>query len=149
VIFTGDDFRISGELHVLVRERGLLVAEFFEKNLVTTVGKQLVAENLLVSPTWGKPSHIAVGTGTTPAVVGDTVMETAYSTRAVCNKERVGAQLYVSASFYEGFFTSQQITEWGLFDASTLGHMIAHIVRVAVACGPTTNLSAVWKLTFS
>ena len=43
-------------------------------NLIVTVGRNGIADQLLASPTIGKPTHMAIGTGSTAPAAGDTAL---------------------------------------------------------------------------
>ena len=72
-------------------------------------------------------SHMAIGTGTTAAAVGDTTLETENYRKAFTSKSRSGAVVTYVTTFgaNEG---SGNITELGILNASANGTLLNRIV---------------------
>ena len=146
-----DGIRVKGRIEIeIVRGDGSVERDVFE-NLVTTYGKNAMTDQMLASPSLAKPTHIGVGTGTTPAAIGDTALGTQWSTRGALSPiaARTNNVLVCAVTFSAGFFSGQTITEYGLF---------SHLANAACWCrqvqtpGKTLTvadaLTVTWSLTF-
>ena len=121
-----------------------------QENLVLTLGKQWIAkrctgqESTLVT-------HIAVGTGTTAAAVGQTalVAEVARVALTQAGSVTVGtATLRYEAVFSAGV-ASAALTEAGLFNAASGGLCVARTVFDVKNKGPEDVFTVVWEITIS
>ena len=122
-----------------------------EKNLIVTVGKSHIADQLSDQGE-AAMSHMAIGTGTTAAVVGDTALETELDRNALTSKTQgSGAsanQVAYSAEWAAGDGTGA-ITEAGIFNSASAGILLARSVFAVKNKGATDALSIVWTLTIS
>src|SRR3954452_2964641 len=104
---------------VILRDKyGNIKEERHIHNTVTTAGKQGIADQILASPTLGKPTHLGIGTGTG----GTTALNTELDRNALTSKTRSGAVDTMVGDWAAGDGTGA-ITEAGLFDASSSGNM--------------------------
>lgn len=87
-------------------------------NTTTTAGKNGLADQILASPTLGKPTHMAIGTGTPSG----TALGAEAARVAFTSKTRSGAVVTIVGDFPAGTGTGAIIEE-GLFDASSAGNM--------------------------
>lgn len=117
-------------------------------NLITTVGLNGIADQLVASPSISKPTHMAVGTGTNAAAVGDTTLQTELDRNALTSKTRSGAVVTIVADWAAGDGTGA-LTEAGLFDASSSGNLYARSVFSAVNKGASDTLTITWTITVS
>lgn len=138
--------------HVLVEvfgEDGKL-KDFREiDNLVVTVGKNLIADNLLATPTLGKPGWMELGTGTTAPAAGDTALQTviASSRVALTSKTRSTNVVTMVGDWAAGTATNAAITEAGVFDAATAGNMSSRATFTAIPKGAADTLKITWTYT--
>ncbi len=111
-------------------------------NTVKTAGKEGVADQVLASPSLGKPTHMAIGTGTP----GATALGTELDRNALTSKTRSGAIVSMVGDWAAGDGTGT-ITEAGIFDAASTGNMwlSAGFTGIVKAAGDT--LSITWTLT--
>ena len=118
-------------------------------NLIVTVGKNLIADNLLASPTLGKPTHMELGTGTTAPAAGDTALQTviASSRVALTSKTRSANVVTLVADWAAGTATNSAITEAGVFDASSSGNMSSRATFTAIPKGASDTLKITWTYT--
>lgn len=114
------------------------------QNTVTTAGKNGAADQILASPSLGKPTHMATGTGTP----GATALGTELDRNALTSKTRSGAVVTMVGDWAAGDGTGA-ITEAGLFDAASTGNMWCSqsFSVVNKAAGDTLQIS--WTLTFA
>jgi hypothetical protein len=115
-------------------------------NLVVTVGKNAIADQLLAAPTLGKPTHMAVGTGSTAAAAGDTTLGTELDRNALTSKTRSANVVTMVGDWAAGDGTGA-ITEAGIFDAASAGNLYARAVFAAVNKAAGDTLSISWALT--
>lgn len=113
-------------------------------NTVTTAGKNGAADQILASPTLGKPTHMAVGTGTG----GTTTLNSETDRNALTSKLRSGAVVTMVGDWAAGDATAA-LTEAGVFDASSSGNMWMYATFSVVNKGASDTLSISWTLTFS
>lgn len=115
-------------------------------NLITTVGKNDIADQLLASPSAGKPTHMAVGTGTNAAAVGDTTLQTENDRNALTSKTRSNNVVTMVGDWAAGDATAA-ITEAGIFNASSSGDLYARAVFSVINKGASDTLSVTWTFT--
>lgn len=115
-------------------------------NLIPTVGKEGIIDNLLAAPSLGKPTHMAIGTGTEAAKAGDTKLKTELDRNTLAEKTRSGTAVTMKGEWAAGDGTGA-ITEAGLFSASSEGTLFAHAVFSVVNKGAEDTLTITWKIT--
>ncbi len=120
------------------------VKEVREENTVTTAGKNGAADQLLAAPTLGKPTHMAVGTGTPSG----TALGTELDRNALTSKLRSGAVVTMVGDWAAGDGTGA-LTEAGIFDASGAGNMYVSVSFSVVNKAAGDTLSISWTLTFA
>lgn len=113
-------------------------------NTVTTAGKNGIADQVLASPTLGKPTHMAVGTGTPSG----TALGTELDRNAFTSKTRSGAIVTMVGDWAAGDATGA-ITEAGTFDASSSGNMWMSASFSVINKGANDTLNISWTLTIS
>jgi hypothetical protein len=137
-------------VHIEVRgPDGELKHEQTTHNLVTTVGKGLIADRLLASPTLGVPTHMAIGTGTSGPAAGDTALGTEIDRNALTSKTRSGAVVTMVGDWAAGDGTNAAITEAGILNASSSGDLLVRATFGAIAKAAGDTLSISWFLTIS
>lgn len=115
-------------------------------NLITTVGKNGIADQLIASPTISKPSHMAIGTGATAAAAGDTTLQTELDRNALTSKTRSGNVVTMVGDWAAGDGTGA-ITEAGILDAGSGGNLYVRAVFSVVNKAAGDTLSISWTLT--
>lgn len=113
-------------------------------NTVTTAGKQGIADQVIASPTLGKPTHMAIGTGSPSG----TALGTELDRNALTSKTRSGAVVTMQGDWAAGDGTGA-ITEAGVFDASSSGNMWLSTTWSVINKASGDTLSVVWTLTIS
>ena len=118
-------------------------------NLIVTVGKNLIADNLLATPTLGKPTHMELGTGTVAPAAGDTTLGTviASSRVALTSKTRSTNVVTMVGDWAAGTATNTAITEAGVFDAASAGNMSSRATFTAINKGAADTLKITWTYT--
>jgi len=113
-------------------------------NTVKTAGKDGAADQVLASPSLGKPTHMAVGTGTP----GATTLGSELDRNALTSKTRVGAIVTMVGDWAVGDGTGT-LTEAGVFDASSSGNMWMSASFAALEKEAGDTLTITWTLTFN
>lgn len=142
--------RLTVELH---DEFGELKQSFDCPNLVTTVGKGFVASSMAKTTvnTPAAMTHMAVGTSSTAAAVGDTTLgaEVAGSrTTLTSTTPSTNTCVYV-CTFGAGIGTGS-LNEAGIFNASSAGTLLCHtIFGATVTKGASDSLTITWTITLN
>jgi len=135
---------------------GIWTTKAWKQNLVTTRGKQVVADQLNgVSST--AVTAIAIGTGTNAAAAGDTALQTESTTnggsRGAATTSHVTTTTTNDTAQWVKTFTftgSIAVTEEGLFDNNASGgNMLARQVFSAVNVVNTDTLQITHKVSFA
>lgn len=118
------------------------VEEWEVDNVVTTAGKNGLADQILAAPTLAKPTHMALGTGTPSA----TALGTELDRNALSGKTRSNAIVTFTATWAAGDGTGT-LTEAGIFDAASAGNMWCSATYAAKVKAAADTLSATWTFT--
>lgn len=136
-------------VHIVLRgPDGEVKAERTIHNLITTVGRNAIVEQLVASPANAKPTHMAVGTGTTAAAAGDTALETELDRNALTSKTRSANVLTMVGDWAAGDGTGA-ITEAGILNASSGGDLYARAVFSSISKGASDTLTITWTWTLT
>jgi hypothetical protein len=129
---------------VLTDKNGNVKQDFSVPNLVVTTGKTFIAARMVGTPT--AMSHMALGTGTTAAAVGDTTLQTEIARVSLSSSSATGAVATYIASFPAGTGTGA-ITEAGILNAGSSGTMLCRTVFPVVNKGADDTMSITWTIT--
>ncbi len=138
-----DSLKMSGHLAIAINDE--IVQEV--PNLVVTAGKGFVASRMK-DTTQGAMSHMAIGTGSTAAAVGNTALVSEADRNALTSTSVSGASLTYTATFGAGEGTGA-ITEAGLLNASSAGTMLCRTVFAVVNKGSQDSMTITWTVTVS
>jgi hypothetical protein len=132
----------------LLDEHGCL-KDFREiDNIVTTVGKNLIANRMLAAPSVNAISHMGVGTGATAPAVGDTVMTAEIWRKPLVSATVAGAVMTHTGQFLPGEGTGA-LQEAGLFNASAAGVMLARTTYAVINKASGDTLNVTWTVTIA
>lgn len=141
-----DNVKLKGKVVArLYDQNGNLKQEQVADNLVVTAGKQQVAA-LIAGEAPDVPSHIAIGTSSTAASVGQTALVGTELAREAASVSRTGADVEIEATFAAGTGTGT-IEEAGIFNAASSGTMLARFLTGSFAKGASDALTLTWTLT--
>jgi len=143
-----DNFQISGKLRIVVTDAlGVVKVDKEEKNLVVTTGKGYIASRM-VGTASAVMSHMAVGTDSTAAVVGQTALlaQITGGRVALTSGTASGAIVTYVATFGAGV-GSGAIVEAGIFNDSTAGTMLCRTVFDVVNKGADDSMQVTWTVT--
>ena len=96
-------------------------------NLITTVGRNAILEQLETSPSNTKPSHMAIGTGGTAAAAGDTALQTELDRNTLTSKS-VAANVATFVGDWAAGDGTGAITEAGILNAGSTGDLYSRAV---------------------
>jgi hypothetical protein len=116
-------------------------------NLVVTAGKGFIASRMTAASA-SVMSHMAVGTGTTSPVAGDTTLETELARVALTSGTTAGAVATYVASFPAGTGTGA-LTEAGIFNAGSSGTMLCRTTFSVINKGASDSMTITWTVTVS
>jgi hypothetical protein len=137
-----DNLTLTGRLCVYLNNE--VVREI--PNLVVTAGKEFVAARMQSNST-AVMSHMAIGTGTTAAVVANTAAETEVARIALISSSVAGAVVTYTTQFPAGTPASNSaITEAALLNAASGGSMLCRTVFPVVNKSASDALTIVWTV---
>jgi hypothetical protein len=146
-----EEIKITGHVDIVVTDKhGFVKDTRSVKNLVLTAGKEFIASSMLKTTT-NSPvamSHMAIGSGTTAAAIGNTGMESQLGRVALASATSSGAVVTYTASFPAGTGTGA-VTEAGILNNSTGGTMLCRTVFSVVNKGSDDAMSVTWTVTVS
>lgn len=143
---THDVIKLSGRLAIcLFGPDGQLKDSRDVCNLVVAGGKTFIAARM-VAATAAVMSHMAIGSGTVAAVVGDTALGASLARVALASGTSTGAVATYVASFPAGTGTGA-VTEAGTFNDPTAGTMLCRTVFPVVNKGAADTMSITWTVT--
>ena len=116
-------------------------------NLVVTTGKGYVASRMK-DTTAAAMSHMAIGTGTTAAAVGDSALVSEATRNTLGSTTVSGAVITYTATFSAGQGTGA-ITEAGILNASSAGDLLCRTVFPVVNKGSEDQMTITWSVTVS
>lgn len=135
--------KLTGRLSIHMN--GELVQE--TTNLVTTVGVDYVASRMKDTAETAM-SHMAIGTGTTAAAVGDTTLQTEGGRVALASTTVTNEEVVYIATFPAGTGTGA-VTEAGILNAASGGTLLTHTIFTAVNKTAVDAMTITWTVTVS
>ena len=134
-------------------ESGEIKREYIYENLVPTVGRQMIANNLTDSSPDNSmlANYIALGSGTNAPANGDTTLQTETFRNAVASRTNASNVAYITG-FFGATETSGTFREAGIFcNGSGSANTGVLLSRVAINVVKTTSetLTIDWTLTIS
>ena len=143
-----EDLKMNGELSIVVTgQDGAIKQELVVPNLVVTVGKGYIASRMAGTAA-DVMSHMAIGSGVTAPVIGNTTMETSLAREALTSFTATLAVVTAVASFGAGVGTGP-ITEAGIFNDATTGTMLCHTTFPLVTKEAGDSIAITWAITVS
>lgn len=141
-----DTIKLKGVVRAEVFDAdGNLKASEETHNLILTVGKNMIADRLLASPTLGVPTHMGVGTSGTAPAAGDTTI-TGETRVALTSKTRSTNVVTFVGDWAAGSATGT-LQEAGLWDASSGGNLVGRATFTSIAKGAADTLKVTWTWT--
>lgn len=140
---------VKAKGHVTVELRGpdgKVKAKREKTNLIVTVGRNSIVDQLLAAPTVTKPTHMAVGTGNVAAALGDTALGTESARVALTSKTRATNVLTLVGDWAAGVATAA-LTEAGVFNAAAAGDLYSRVTFAVINKGANDTLRITWTWT--
>lgn len=140
------EVKVIGFVTLTLKDENGDVVETRTANAVTTAGKNMIADQILSTPSLGKPTHMAIGTGSPAA----TLLGAELDRNALTSKTRSGAVVTMVGDWAAGDGTGA-LTEAGIFDVVTANTVNMHCSAsfAVVNKGATHTLSISWTLTIT
>lgn len=142
-----DGLKLRGTVVGVLRDKDGRVKQTIKReNLIVHVGRDGIADQLLNSPTINVPSHMGLGEGTTEPSLNDTALADEKGSRSSISKSRTNNEVEFSAVFgpNQPIDSTMEITEAGLFNASSGGDMWARITFGVVTKEPADTFDLTW-----
>jgi len=141
-----DSLIVTGALKIVLADaQGNIKDEREVENLVVTVGKNYIASRM-IGVSDNVMSHMAIGTGVTAPVVGNTTLGTEAGRVALTSSTRTNNNVEYIATFPPGTGTGA-ITEAGIFGAASAGIMLCRTVFSVINKGAADTLGITWTVT--
>jgi hypothetical protein len=138
-----DQLQLKGHLQIHLNDE--LVQDV--DNLVVTAGKNYVASRIKDASATAM-SHMAVGSGTTAAVAGNTALGSELGRVSLTSTSVSNAVVTYTATFAAGTGTGA-VTEAGILNASSSGTMLCRTVFSVVNKGANDSMTVTWTVTVS
>jgi hypothetical protein len=139
---------ISGEVFLeLVDENGELKDAQRVQNLVVDAGENHIADQLSSTPGGAAMSHMAIGTGSTAAAFGDTALGAETDRNALTSRTDAGNVVTYVGTWAAGDGTNAALREAGIFNAASVGTMLARAVYSNIDKQAGDTLTITWTVT--
>ena len=143
-----ETIKTVGEVAIVVTGKdGKVKQKYVVPNLIVTAGLSFIASRMK-DATATAMSHMALGTGATAAVAGNTALVTEAGRVALDSTTVTANAVEYKATFEAGTGTGA-IVEAGLFNANSGGTMLCRTVFAAVNKGVDDSMSITWTITVS
>lgn len=143
MIFETNEFVLVDNIHITLRDADGNITHESYHNTVTTSGKWGVADQILASPTLGKPTHMGIGSGTPSA----TALGGEIDRNVLTSKTRGANAVVTMVGDWAAGDGTGPITEAGIFDAASNGAMWNSASFSVINKGASDTLSISWTLT--
>jgi len=142
-----DGLKITGAVEITLFDKNGDVKDTRSiKNLVVTTGKTFIAARMVGAPT--AMSHMAIGSDSTAAAVGDTALGTELGRVALASATSSGAVVTYTATFGAGTGTGA-VVEAGILNDVSGGTLLCRSVFPVVNKGADDGMSITWTVTVS
>ncbi len=145
-----EKLKVTGDVSFVLRDKTGKIIETKEiNNLVVTTGLNYIASRMK-DATATAMTHMAVGTGSTAAALGNTTLgtEVAASRTALTSTTVSTNTIQYACTFGAGVGTGA-LTEAGVFNASSAGTMLCRTVFSAINKAAGDSLTITWTITVS
>lgn len=143
-----ENLSATGQLRIVITAPdGAIREDRLEKNLVVSVGLNFIVQRMK-DVTINVMSHMALGTGTTPAALGNTTLESEIAgSRVVLSTTTVSTNTITYVSSFAAGIGTGAVTEAGIFNASTAGSMLCRTAFPVVNKQAGDSMSVTWTIT--
>lgn len=148
-----EGLKFKGRVHIVVTDEfGNIKHERIEDNLVVTSGLTYIRDRISSATPPGLITHMELGTGVTAAAAGNTTLGTPLGTRGTVTISTPSAtSIQFSSSFAAGAPAAgtNNISEAGLFTASTGGTMLCRLTFTAVPKQANDTMTVNWTVSLT
>jgi len=124
-----DESKTYGKVHILHMRGGEVISDETVDNLITTVGKSWIAARQKDSGQPAQLSHMACGTNSTAAAVGDSTLGAEIARVALTTAGgTVSANVVTYVATFPAGTGTGAVTEIGLFNAASSGTLVSRAV---------------------
>ena len=139
---------IRGQVFLeLVGPDGKLKHEDLVDNLVVDAGESHIADQLSSTPGGAAMSHMAIGTGATAAAFGDTALGAETDRNALTSRTDATNVVTYVGTWAAGDGTNAALREAGIFNAASVGTMLARAVYSNIDKQAGDTLTITWTVT--
>jgi hypothetical protein len=144
----GDTLPVTGKVLVeLYGPDGDLKEQRRVDNLVVDAGKAHIADRLSSSPGGAAMGWMAIGTGSTAPAAANTALGTEIDRNATTSITDAANVVTYLGNWAAGDGTNSAIAEAGIFNASSVGTMLARATFTAINKGASDTLAITWTVT--
>ncbi len=145
-----EKLKVTGDVSFVLRDKTGKIIETKEiNNLVVTTGLNYIASRMK-DATATAMTHMAVGTGSTAAALGDTTLGTEVgASRTALTSTTVSTNTIQYACTFGAGVGTGALTEAGVFNASSAGTMLCRTVFSAINKAAGDSLTITWTITVS
>jgi hypothetical protein len=137
---------LKGELTLTLLDGEGKVKDFRDiKNLIVQVGKNFLASAIINSST-SPFTYMAIGTSGTAAATSDTALG-AETARQVFTSSSVSTNVVTLSTTYAAGTGTGTLQEAGIFNASSSGTMLSHVVFSSISKAAADSLVITWTIT--
>lgn len=142
------DFSVSGRLEIKrYNSAGELIGQYNIKNMIVHVGKQFII-NRMVNAAIPPMSHMAIGTGGTAPLSANTALEVEVARMAIPTPSVSDTTATFTGIFPPATGTGD-ITEAGLFNATSGGTMLARTTFPAIEKNEGDTIAISWYISLA
>jgi hypothetical protein len=144
----GDRLPVTGQVLVEVFGPDGELKETREvRNLVVDAGKAHIADRLSTTPGGAAMGWMAIGTGSTAPAAANTALGTEIDRNATTSITDAANVVTYLGNWAAGDGTNSAIAEAGIFNASSVGTMLARATFTAINKGASDTLAITWTVT--
>jgi hypothetical protein len=144
----GDTLPLVGRVRVeLFGPDGELKEARAVDNLVVDAGKAHIADRLSTTPGGAAMGWMAIGTGSTAPAAANTALGTEIDRNATTSITDAANVVTYLGNWAAGDGTNSAIAEAGIFNASSVGTMLARATFTAINKGASDTLAITWTVT--
>jgi hypothetical protein len=143
-----EGIKATGNVSIDIIRDGKVVEQIHIPNLVVTVGKNYIASRM-TGTAQGVMSHMAIGSGSSPAAAGDIALGTELGRVTLGSSTASGSTITYTATFLGGQGTGN-IVEAGIFNAAAAPQtMLCRTVFPVVSKQAADTIAVTWVVTIS
>lgn len=146
-MLTNAKVNVTGRLKIVLTDKdGNIIFEQEGPNAVVSAGDAFITSRMTGTAS-AVMSHMAIGTSGAAVASGQTALQgTELARVALASTTPSGNQITYAATFGAGVGTGT-IAEAGIFNAASVGTMLARSISISLTKGATDTLAITWTIT--